>query len=269
MKILAIVCPVTRHLYTLNKICERTKLDGVIFQHRTRKSVEREMTDKEAVLNNIHFRLRDKAEEKWLGEGAKKEICRSNVSNIIDVYNNSLDLKEVDDFVSKINPDILLTIGCGLIKDEILKSVKFGLNFHLGMSPRYKGSAGLYWPIYNMDPERIAVSILVLENNIDGGPIVHHSRPNIDVKDTIQDIAAKTIIQGADDFSKIITVLANGGELAAKEQKSEGRVHYESAYHPRHLLVTNYLMSNGLIRDYLDNKMERDKHVALVKYPHI
>jgi len=266
MKIVAIICPVIRHKYVFNIIANNIKIDGIIIQHRIRKEVTIEtMTNEEKIRNKRHFDDRDIAEMKWFG--GTGQILSTKDSEILEVHNNSLDLPEVEKFIDKISPNIIITLGCGLVGQNIIDKIDYGLNFHLGMSPRYRGSAGFFWPLYNMDPERIAISILKLEGNIDGGPIVHHSRPILDENDKIHDIACKTIISGAKDFAEILRDLYDGKTLIAKPQKIEGRVYYEAAYHPRHLKVVDYLISDGLIKEYLNNKDERDKYVHMVRYP--
>ena len=268
MKILAIVCPVIRHQYTFNVLAEKIPFAGVIKQHKVRKCVSREMTQEEEDANKKHFMLRDEAEERWLGE-IGRELNTDRETKVLEIHSNTLDIQEVDEFIDSISPDVIITLGSGLVKKEVLDKIQYGLNFHLGMSPRYRGGAGFFWPIYNMDPERIGASILVLEDNIDGGSIVHHSRPDISVGDSLHDIAAKTIIKGAKEYSEILHALFDGHELIAIPQKSAGRVHYEAAYHPRHLVVADFLMSSGVIENYLGSKEERDKYVYLVKFPQL
>ena len=267
--IVIIVCPTLRHQYTANTILNGVPISGIIRQHRIRKTkpTKQIRTEDENVAHEEHFYLRDEAEKRWFSKHGVRLL--ETGTDVLDIYNNKLDDPRILEFVKNKKTNILVTLGCSLVRNDVLNVVDYGLNFHLGMSPRYRGSAGLFWPIYNMDVARVAVSILVLEDNIDGGPIVHHSRPDIVSGDKIHDIACKTVISGANDFAKILKALYDGEELIAKPQKSNGRVHYESAYHPRNLRVADFLMENGLIDNYLNNKEDMDKNVSFTRCPYV
>jgi len=259
-----ILCPVLRHNYTFNTIVKQVPIAGVIRQHRVRTNSSHILNKEYQELNDEHFQARNIAEAKWY-TGNESPLA---ISSTLDINSNNLTDPKILEFIKANKTDILITLGCALVPAETFKHIDYGLNFHLGMSPRYRGSAGLLWPIYNMDPERIATSILVLEDNIDGGPVVHHSRPNMSIEDGIHDIACKTVMAGASDLVNILRSLYEDKPLIAQAQKTTGRIYYESAYHPRHLKVLGHLMKSDVIKEYLDNKDERDSDVKLVKCPY-
>ncbi len=268
MKLLLITCPVTRHQYTANAIAEALPVDGVILQHRGRSKDQTAWSAKETELSAEHFRKRDEAEDRVLGPLGHTLRVQPQ-AKILDVHGNSLSAPETEAFVRGIAPDVIVTLGCTIVGPKLRLGTKVCFNLHLGMSPRYRGAAGFFWPIYNMDPERIATSILILEDTIDGGPIVHHSRPDMSATDGVHDIACKTIVAGASDLVRVLKWVAAGNDLVTVPQKRVGRVYYEADYHPRHLNVTHAVMKDGLIADYLAHKTERDKDLGreLVRNP--
>ena len=72
---------------------------------------------------------------------------------ILKVDTDKLNSQESVDFVKKINPDVVLIYGSGLIKEPLYSTLpKNAINLHLGLSPNYKGAATLFWPFYFMEP---------------------------------------------------------------------------------------------------------------------
>ena len=70
--------------------------------------------------------------------------------------------------------DYLLTYGCSIIKNPILKHFKQNsINIHLGLSPYYLGSATNFWPFVNDELQFVGVTFMKLEDGIDDGPIIH------------------------------------------------------------------------------------------------
>ena len=47
---------------------------------------------------------------------------------------------------------------------------------------------------------------------------------------------------------------AQKGQLAHYPQKSKGKIFYHADFRPYHLRVTNYLMKDGLLKEYLENR---------------
>ena len=167
----------------------------------------------------------------------------------------------------QLSPTVLVSLGCSHVGKELRRRVTYALNMHFGFTPRYRGSGGLFWPIYNMDPERLGVSIISLDDDIDAGAIAHHSMPVIEADDTIHSLACKSIIAGTNDLVRILVRLSESAPLPMAAPRGSGRVYYEAAYHPRHLQVVQSVMAQGMLRDYLADKEFRDAQVTRVRQP--
>lgn len=265
MKILLFVLPTPRHLYTANLIARALPVEAVVRQFRPERPALC-VSAAETAAQARYIMDRDAAERRHLGPAAR-ELQLPGKGVTFDVHGSTLDSPDLERFVRDLAPTILITLGCYGVGPALRRRASHALDFHLGMAPRYRGAGGLFWPIYNMDPERLGVTILQIDDALDGGAVAHHSRPTLSLDDTVHDMACKAIMAGAQDFLRILKRLADAAGLVTSPQRGAGRVYYESAYHPRHLQVIEHVLQHGLIADYLANKAERDNAIARVCYP--
>lgn len=100
--------------------------------------------------------------------------------------------------VRQANPDIVLVYGTLIIGKRLIGSARRIINLHTGLSPRYRGSDTIFWPIFNQEPEHIGVTIHRLEAGIDSGPILARGRPTISPSADEAVVFAKSVALGAD-----------------------------------------------------------------------
>jgi methionyl-tRNA formyltransferase len=85
-------------------------------------------------------------------------------------------IKDYQEEIKKIQPDLIIVAAYGqIIPKEILDIPKFGcLNVHPSLLPKYRGSTPIQFAILNGD-EETGVSIMLLDEKMDHGPIVKSS----------------------------------------------------------------------------------------------
>jgi SAM-dependent methyltransferase len=87
-----------------------------------------------------------------------------------------------ENFFLKLNPDLIVTNGCALIPSKVVSTInKLGINIinlHNGICPRYRGSGNI-WSIYEMNFEKIGVTIHYLDSGIDTGKIIKVKKINV------------------------------------------------------------------------------------------
>ena len=96
----------------------------------------------------LHFDNRKNFESQYFSSSAFE-----NNTNVLKVNELDISTSLVRNFVKKIKPDLVFTCGVGLIKDplfSVLPDIK--INLHSGITPKYKGSAGNFWPFYFLEP---------------------------------------------------------------------------------------------------------------------
>lgn len=244
-----------RHTYFANRIMEHYPVALHVRVQRS-NSISAEIkiprgspSDMELLENHDAARL-EKEKQYFLPLGERFKAAE----NIIEISEDSLNTIEVVDRIKGMKLDAVFVYGTGLIKQELLSLLpKIVINLHAGLSPQYRGSATLYWPIYFMEPQSVGFTFHLIDSRIDHGAIVHQGRPEIKSGDQIHDLGCKTIITAAQDAIKILEKLEKG-EIRYFEQKSTGKIFYTGDFKPYHLRVTDFLMKNGLIEEYLNHK---------------
>ena len=95
-----------------------------------------------------------------------------------------------------------------LIKENIMNIMpKLSINLHLGLSPWYRGSATLFWPFYNLQPQFAGSTFHQIVNEPDAGDILHQTIPVLKKGDTLHEVAAKVVIQSTVDAVKLLKII--------------------------------------------------------------
>jgi methionyl-tRNA formyltransferase len=93
-----------------------------------------------------------------------------------------------------LSPDILLIYGTSIAGAETLKTAKIVLNLHSGISPRYRGTNCVYWPIYCGEPDQVGATVHFCTGQVDGGAVVAQARVKLKQEDdTIHKVFARVV----------------------------------------------------------------------------
>jgi methionyl-tRNA formyltransferase len=134
--------------------------------------------------------------------------------------NDSVALATLD----SLKPDIIAVYGTGLISPAVIARARLvALNMHTGISPRYRGSDTVFWPLHNREPEWIGSTIHELDPGIDSGPILATVRPAIDPDDDEDTLFAKCVIVGASAYVEAIRAVTTGTSGHAPQDLSTGQ----------------------------------------------
>lgn len=253
MKYLIIGGDHPRHLYYINSIFENCDVTGMILEHREsfvpKPDSSLEKIDRENFT--MHFANREKYERKFFG--SERKIPDTKIHYVTE---NSLSNKESVDFLASTDADVAFIFGSGMIREPLFSALpKYKINLHLGLSPRYRGSATLFWPFYFLEPNWAGSTFHVITGEPDAGSIIHQSVPELEKGDTIHEVACKVVRQSAVDVVKIIKKLENDGEVPLHRQKSTGKNFLTRDFMPQHLRLI-YNQFNDDITDYfLDGRI--------------
>jgi methionyl-tRNA formyltransferase len=153
--------------------------------------------------------------------------CRRWRIPVVACSATNVNAEEVISVVRDARPKIVIYGGYGgqIVGDEMLGSAPQFLHIHSGWLPDYRGSTTIYYALlHGEDP---GVTALVLDRNIDTGPIVARRRypkppAGLDI-DRIYDPAIR-----ADLLVRVMSDYAKGGSLPPLEhQKAEmGTTYY-------------------------------------------
>ena len=197
-----------------------------------------------------HFNNRDLAEEKYFGSQPKPDFP------LLEIRKGTLHEQKSVDFVKEVNPDLVLIFGSGLVKDPLFSALpEDKINLHLGLSPRYRGAATLFWPFYFMEPTYAGTTFHYIVSEPDAGEIIHQVVPPLDLKDGIHDVACKAVIQSTQDAIKLLEIYQSAGVWKRHRQRSTGKNFLSSDFKPEHLRVIYNVFADDMVRQYLEGKL--------------
>jgi len=253
MKILYIGGNHPRHFYFINHLKKKNTLVGAVMEQRENFVPDPPENIPEIDRINFirHFKDRDDAELRYFGQQSKPECP------VLEVDFHSLNSRKSAEFVKSVDPDAVVVFGAHLLKDPLLSSLPFHtVNFHLGLSPRYRGAATLFWPFYFMEPNFAGCTIHYILPEADAGDIIHQVVPKLSTNDGIHDVACKTVVAATTDMAFLLDKLNDGKEWKAHKQKATGKNFLGKDFRPEHLRVIYNIYDNDMVKHYLDGKIK-------------
>jgi len=263
-KVLLITGNGRRHRYAANLIAKNLNLCGAVFE--TKASVTgNQATDpnREEKIIQKHFRQRDEAEIKHLGE----LVTASTKITTLEVEHGASNSTPVFEWVQKQNPDLLLLYGSSIIKPPLLDYYDGKIiNMHLGLSPYYRGSGTNFWPLVEGLPECVGVTIHIATSKVDAGSIITQVRPqSISTDDNAHDIGTKTIIAGLTKMCEIVPRFMSKQIELFSQDLSEGKLFKRKDFTADAVLKLWENLENGMIEKYLNHKKNRDSKFPIIE----
>ena len=203
-----------------------------------------------------HFTKRANAEAIHFGDTDIKIIkC-----NKLEVSEENLNSQNSIDFIEKINPDIVLLFGTGLIKEQLFSTLpKNTINLHLGLSPRYRGAATLFWPFYFLEPQFAGSTFHHIISEPDAGDIIHQLVPKLEKGDSLHDVACKVILESTEICIKLVRKFSETGYWKTYKQKSSGKIFLEKDFSAHHLRIIYNTFSDDIVDFFLESKSTQKK----------
>ncbi len=209
-----------------------------------------------------HFKRREKAELNFFNEAVDYQISKNILINSRDFKNGKL-LK----IVSEIQPDMILSYGCNLLSEDILKlSKSHTWNIHGGLSPWYRGTATHFWPSYFLEPQFTGITLHITSMQIDGGDILHQTAINPLSEDGIHEHACRNVKFFADQLNQIILKLTRLDRISGISQGTNGRLWTNSMWSPNHLKVIYELFDDKVNKYCIENRIidRKPKLISLI-----
>lgn len=235
-----------RHLYFINRIMQhpRVKRVGVLLQEREDilPPVPPGTQPHDAELWRRHFSFRE-AKEATFFRGQKPP----HDSRIIAP--EELNTEDTARSVEWDRPDLCLVFGSGMIREPLLSALPTDtINMHLGLSPRYRGAATLFWPFYFLEPNWAGVTFHRLVNEPDAGKVLHQCRPNLLHRDTLHDVACRAVVHATMDMFKL---LDRWPDWEFMHQRATGKNFLASDFQPAHLRPIYDVWNDQIVDAYL------------------
>jgi folate-dependent phosphoribosylglycinamide formyltransferase PurN len=85
----------------------------------------------------------------------------------------SVNAERAREALRALEPDVVVINGTRLVSSATLASVPAPfLNVHAGITPRYRGVHGGYWALREGDPARCGVTVHLVDEGLDSGPVL-------------------------------------------------------------------------------------------------
>lgn len=194
-----------------------------------------------------------------------------DASNPINLEKGEINSKEVVQRIVELNPDILISYGCSIIRSELLSIFrgKF-INIHLGLSPYYRGSGTNFWPFVNNELQFLGVTFMHIDEGIDTGEIIHQIRARISFNDNIHQIGNRLIRDACNVCAKLILSHDSLDRMTqiSIDQK-DVRVYRKRDFTEESLKKAYENISKGVVEDYLRNEHRLTQEYPIITNPNI
>jgi len=142
--------------------------------------------------------------------------------NALEVFN--INDKSTADYIHKIRPDLVIVHGTSIISSGTLSQIECPIiNFHIGITPKYRGLHGGYWALYNRDKENFGSTVHFVDNGIDTGGIIVQKVIDVTKEDNFYTYQILQTIHCLDCFDHAIEKIANGYHKARKMRLKKGK----------------------------------------------
>lgn len=229
-----------RHLYYHSAIAKEFNVVGALLEHRENMIPKPPdwITEHDRELWERHFDNRDTCEAKYFGDPQLDVPTRK-------VLQENINSPTSQKYITDLKPDIILIFGCHMINWYLDVPM---INLHLGLSPRYRGSATLFWPFYFLEPNHAGCTFHQIVDEPDAGKILHQCRPYLLHGDTIHDVSCRAVVQATNDM---LLLLHKFPDWEYHEQKNTGKCFLGGDFQPQHLRPIYDTWEDGITGAYL------------------
>jgi len=238
-----------RHLHYLNAVASHPAVDLVAAAIQKRETMLPRPPDNidphDRELFVRHFSYRDAKEAQYFGAPEAEFEARRIDHGELNAYHLRAWLYDVCP-----DPDLVIVFGCGMIGDKLMDQLgDRTINLHLGLSPRYRGAATLFWPQYFLEPQWAGTTFHQIVHEPDAGPILHQSQPGLFKGDTLHDVSCRAVRQATADM---LTLLDTFDGWTFRAQRNTGKCFLERDFQPAHLRMIYDVWDDRIVDAYMD-----------------
>jgi methionyl-tRNA formyltransferase len=208
-----------RHMYFANVMARALDVTGIISEPKS-DYFERQIEGSSLVKE--HFANLSAYERKYLGD-------YPSFPEVPTLFVKTKEINEAAtlDWARDRDADVVLLFGTGILSDAWLDEYEGRVvNLHLGFSPRYRGTATLFWPFVNDELEYVGATIHLAERRVDAGAILKVVTPDIAGGDNYYDISSKTIRKAIDSMPAVVNAYLARELAPIPQNKAEQKYCY-------------------------------------------
>jgi len=130
-------------------------------------------------------RIQQKVSKRRIAEIVRErglDVCRPDEREVIRVP--SVNSPECIGHLQRLQPHAILVVGTRIIAGEVLRAVDAPfINYHAGITPKYRGVHGGYWAKSEGDLGNFGVTVHLVDEGIDTGDVLYQARLTPTAKD--------------------------------------------------------------------------------------
>ena len=171
----------------------------------------------------VYSRIFDHTKDKVWEQNKLNELLSLYPDHSAEVLvTSSPNSKEAKDFLTRLQPDMVLARCKTLIKKEIFEIPQDGtFVLHPGMCPEYRNAHGCFWALANDEPEKVAMTLLKIDSGVDTGPVYGYYTYDFDIQDETPGIIHNRVVY--DNLDELRMKLHEIHEGKAVTINTEGR----------------------------------------------
>ncbi len=132
---------------------------------------------------------------------------------------------EVENAIKKTGVDVLLLASYGaILKNIILKTVKYPLNIHPSLLPKYRGVAPIKRAIMNNET-KTGITVFIMNEKIDAGEIVHKEEIDIEQNEVASELEQRLADISVEIILPILKKIESGELLHLTKQDADKAIY--------------------------------------------
>lgn len=130
--------------------------------------------------------------------------------------------------LGRLEPDYLFVYSTSVVRKRALSTAgRASLNLHTGISPFYRGSGTVFWPLYNNEPWMVGSTVHECTSRLDGGHIYKQVHVRLVADDDQYSAFAKCVRDGAGIYAEVAKRLAEDNDIeGSKQDLNNGREYF-------------------------------------------
>jgi methionyl-tRNA formyltransferase len=126
--------------------------------------------------------------------------------------------------LDRFTPDVIAVYGTDIIRAPVFQRSRLAtVNMHTGLSPAYRGSDTVFWPLHDETPDQIGVTIHLMDAGVDSGPILATGKPRIAADDDEHSLFFKCVRTGTPLYIEAIRSIVAGTANPEPQALETGR----------------------------------------------
>jgi folate-dependent phosphoribosylglycinamide formyltransferase PurN len=160
------------------------------------------------VFGQLAFVFFQRWQRRWARQRIEEILAAHSLSDGVPDCSmratSSVNSEECERLLRELQPQVVLVVGTRLIDGRILGSIAAPfINYHAGITPKYRGGHGAYWALRRNDAEHCGATVHLIDEGIDTGAVLYQvliqptARDNFSTYPILQLAAALPLLERA------------------------------------------------------------------------